>query len=107
MSIEIMIITIIIAGIISPIIIVVTISKLNKIINNQKKETYTAHITGTVIKVKNKTVTATYEVNNEKYKIKETLKSNNIKNGETIKINYNPNFPSDASIANTKEGENV
>ncbi len=37
MSIEIMIVTIVIACIISPIILAVTISKLNKIINTQKK----------------------------------------------------------------------
>lgn len=107
MSIEIMIITIVIACIISPIIIAVTISKLNKIINNQKKETYTAHTNGTIIKVKNKTVTATYEVNDEKYKIKETIQNKNIKNGDTIKINYNPNFPSDASIEVAKEDSNI
>ena len=103
MSIEIMIVTIVIACIISPIILAVTISKANKIIQTQKKETYTAHTNGTVTKVKNKIITISYEVDKEKYEIKETLKNKNLKNGDTIKIKYNPSFPSDASIENTKE----
>lgn len=105
MNIEIMIATLIIAAILMPIIIVITITKLNNIIKDQKQQTYTASTTGTITTIKNKNtntflIKAKYKVDNEVYDIKQTLtiKNKSLKVNDEITIKYNPNFPSDASI---------